>query len=102
VAKPPASIPCSIVSYIPSSPPPCRVLYLNITGIAALLSLLNVCGLAIFTVYAGCDPITLGLVSKKDQMLPYFVIGYLGFLKGVPGLFVACLISGTMRCLLFA
>ncbi|KAF2347514.1 Sodium/solute symporter [Trinorchestia longiramus] len=72
------------------------VLYLNITGIAALLSLLNVCGLAIFTVYAGCDPITLGLVSKKDQMLPYFVIGYLGFLKGVPGLFVACLISGTM------
>lgn len=66
-------------------------------GLVSLISILYLCGLSIFAVYAGCDPITRGLVSKKDQMLPYYVLDKLGFLKGVPGLFVACLISGTMR-----
>ncbi|XP_018008624.1 sodium-coupled monocarboxylate transporter 1 [Hyalella azteca] len=72
------------------------VLYLNLFGLLALQALLFFCGMAIFAVYAGCDPITLGFISTKDQILPYYVLDYLGYLQGVPGLFVACLISGTM------
>ena len=31
------------------------------------------------------------------QILPYFVMHVLGSLYGVPGLFMACLFSGTLR-----
>ncbi|XP_047737454.1 sodium-coupled monocarboxylate transporter 2-like [Hyalella azteca] len=72
------------------------VLYLNMIGVVFILTLLILGGLCIFAVYAGCDPITLGLISRKDQILPYFVIDYLGFLHGIPGLFVACLVCGTL------
>ncbi|KAA0197667.1 hypothetical protein HAZT_HAZT000605 [Hyalella azteca] len=74
-----------------------QVLYLNMIGVVFILTLLILGGLCIFAVYAGCDPITLGLISRKDQILPYFVIDYLGFLHGIPGLFVACLVCGTLR-----
>ena len=30
-------------------------------------------------------------------MLSYYVMDKLGYMKGVPGIFVACLFSGTMR-----
>jgi hypothetical protein len=66
-------------------------------GLASIMLLLILGGLSIFAVYAGCDPITLGFISRKDQILPYFIMDYLGFLQGIPGLFVACLICGTMR-----
>lgn len=72
------------------------VLFLNGFFLLSLLGLLFFTGLCIFAVYADCDPITLGLVGRKDQMFPYYVVERLGFMKGVPGLFVACLFSGTM------
>ncbi|KAF2353758.1 Sodium/solute symporter [Trinorchestia longiramus] len=72
------------------------VLYLNMLGLASLMFLMHMGGMSIFAVYAGCDPITRGFISKKDQILPFFVMDYLGFLKGIPGLFVACLLCGTM------
>ena len=75
----------------------CRVLAATCLGLVSLTLLLFVAGLSILAVYAECDPLTLGWVARKDQMLPYFVMDRLGFLVGVPGLFVACLFSGTMR-----
>lgn len=72
------------------------VMYINAVGLMALLITLFVNGLGIFAVYAGCDPITSGHITQKDQMLPYYVMDRLGFLKGVPGVFVACLFSGTL------
>ncbi|KAF2356272.1 Sodium/solute symporter [Trinorchestia longiramus] len=77
-----------------------RVLYLNMVGVVAITLLLFMSGLSVFAAYAGCDPITLGFISKKDQILPYFIMDRMGFLKGVPGLFVACLLCGTMSNLL--
>ncbi|XP_018019225.2 sodium-coupled monocarboxylate transporter 1 [Hyalella azteca] len=72
------------------------VLFLNAFGLIVLMGILFFTGLAIFAVYAGCDPITLGYISQKDQLLPYYVMDYLGTFKGIPGLFVACLFSGTL------
>lgn len=72
------------------------VVYISGFSVVLLLSVLYVTGLSIFAVYANCDPITLGYCSRKDQMFPYYVIDHLGNLKGVPGLFVAGLFSGTM------
>ncbi|KAJ7382020.1 hypothetical protein OS493_037608, partial [Desmophyllum pertusum] len=44
-----------------------------------------------------CDPISDGRIKTGDQILPYFVMHVLGSLYGVPGLFMACLFSGTLR-----
>ena len=66
-------------------------------GLVTVISILFLAGLSIFAIYAGCDPISLGHVERKDQMLPYYVMDNLGFMMGIPGLFVACLFSGTMR-----
>jgi len=49
-------------------------------------------GIVVFANYADCDPITLGLVSKKDQILPYFVLENLSATPGLVGLFTACLL----------
>jgi len=72
-----------------------------VMGLACLgnfvnLLLLFVAGLSIFAVYANCDPIGLNLIHRKDQMMPFYVMDQLGWIKGVPGIFVACLFSGTM------
>ena len=75
-----------------------RLLGMTLFGLLAIIITLFLAGLAIFAVYAGCDPITLGNVETKDQMLPFYVMQNLGFMSGVPGVFVACLFSGTMRC----
>jgi len=72
------------------------VLGLACLGNFVLTLLLFVAGLSIFAVYANCDPIGLHLIDKKDQMLSYYVMDKLGYMKGVPGIFVACLFSGTM------
>ena len=72
-------------------------MYLSVVGLISTLVLLNFAGLCIFATYAECDPLTLGYISRKDQIFPYFIMDKMGFLIGIPGIFVACLFSGTMR-----
>jgi len=81
---------------------------LNKARIAALLnapanilymSLACLSGLAIFATYADCDPLKMGLIEKKDQLVPYFVLDQMSYLTGLPGLFVACIMSGALSTL---
>ncbi|XP_042861691.1 sodium-coupled monocarboxylate transporter 1-like [Penaeus japonicus] len=76
-----------------------RVLYINIVGMIVLCGLLYFSGLCAFATYHGCDPLTRGLISTKDQIMPYFVMDKMGFLYGMPGLFVATLFSGALSSL---
>ena len=76
------------------------LMYMNLVGLISILALLIFAGLCIFANYAECDPLTLGFISRKDQIFPYFIMDKLGFLIGIPGIFVACLFSGTMRLVL--
>ncbi|XP_073940323.1 sodium-coupled monocarboxylate transporter 1 isoform X2 [Castor canadensis] len=46
--------------------------------------------------YHDCDPWTAKKVSEADQLLPYLVLDILQDYPGVPGLFVACVYSGTL------
>ncbi|KAB7496457.1 hypothetical protein Anas_01807, partial [Armadillidium nasatum] len=57
------------------------------------------CGLVAYSTYAGCDPMALGLIKKKDQILPYFVIDKLRVIPGLPGLFIATIIGGALSTL---
>ncbi|CAH1796926.1 unnamed protein product [Owenia fusiformis] len=73
---------------------------LNIPGTLLLLGLTCLAGLVIFAYYAnkGCDPIGAGYITNPNQLLPYFVMDVLG-VPGLPGLFVACLFSGSLSTL---
>ncbi|XP_045128260.1 sodium-coupled monocarboxylate transporter 1-like [Portunus trituberculatus] len=53
-------------------------------------------GLVLFATYEGCDPLAAGLISSKDQILPFFVMDKLSSAPGLPGLFVACIFSGAL------
>ena len=62
-----------------------------------IISLSCFSGLVAFASYEGCDPLKAGLIKKKDEIIPYFVMDKLGHLVGLPGVFLACLFAGALR-----
>lgn len=54
-------------------------------------------GMVIYAKYADCDPITAGLVSKPDQILPYYVMDVARRVPGLSGLFIAGIFSAALR-----
>lgn len=70
--------------------------WINLPLSILAVSLCALCGCVIYAFYADCDPISNKQIKKGDQILPYFVMHVLGSLYGVPGLFMACLFSGTL------
>ncbi|CAG7829113.1 unnamed protein product [Allacma fusca] len=71
-------------------------LLLTAPFVAVTMSFAVMTGIVIFANYAGCDPLTLGLIKKKDQIAPYFVLEFLSPITGLMGLFIACLFSGSL------
>ncbi|KAB7494174.1 Sodium-coupled monocarboxylate transporter 1 [Armadillidium nasatum] len=57
------------------------------------------CGLVIYATYAGCDPMALRKIKKKDEIMPYFVMDKLSLIPGLPGLFVAAIIGAALSTL---
>ena len=55
-------------------------------------------GVVAFAYYAdkGCDPVSGKLIRDSNQILPYFVMEVLIY-PGLPGLYVACLFSASLR-----
>ncbi|KAG7226798.1 hypothetical protein INR49_014147 [Caranx melampygus] len=71
-------------------------LYVNMVGLWVTVSMAVFSGLAMYSIYKGCDPLTNGDISTPDQLLPYLVMDILAIYPGVPGLFVAAAYSGTL------
>ncbi|XP_078719561.1 sodium-coupled monocarboxylate transporter 1-like [Lampetra fluviatilis] len=71
-------------------------LYLNLLGLWIILACSVLCGLVMYAQYADCDPLTAGLVSASDQLMPFLVMDILSDFPGVPGLFVSSAFSGTL------
>ncbi|XP_070533233.1 sodium-coupled monocarboxylate transporter 1-like [Ptychodera flava] len=71
-------------------------IYLNIPGLALVLALAACCGLSMYAYYKNCDPLTAGYVAAADQLMPFFVMDLLGFLPGLPGVFVSCMFSAAL------
>ncbi|XP_070536578.1 sodium-coupled monocarboxylate transporter 2-like [Ptychodera flava] len=72
----------------------CCVVFLLLMGGCGSLS-----GVVVFAVYAYCDPLRKGFISKPDQLLPYFVVENLGNVPGLPGLFIASTFSAALSTL---
>ncbi|RXG73547.1 hypothetical protein Avbf_01936 [Armadillidium vulgare] len=56
------------------------VLNYNIYGLLLVYFLTFSCGLVAYASYAGCDPMALGIITKKDQIMTYFVTDKLSFI----------------------
>lgn len=68
----------------------------NVPGMFLLITLCSFTGLALYANYVTCDPLKNGDVANENQLLPHFVMEVFQDLPGLPGLFVACMISGAL------
>lgn len=50
-----------------------------------------------FAKYSSCDPFSTGEVKRNDQLLPYYVMDVAGNVPGLPGLFIAGVVSAALR-----
>jgi len=73
-----------------------QALFINAVGAFAVIFLSGVVGLILYAYYASCDPFTARYVSDIDQIFPYFVMEVLSDKKGLPGIFLACIFSGSL------
>ncbi|ETE58630.1 Sodium-coupled monocarboxylate transporter 1, partial [Ophiophagus hannah] len=71
-------------------------LYLNLVGLWIALIFASLDGLSMYSIYKDCDPLTSGIVSAPDQLMPYFVLDILEDYPGLPGLFVAGTYSASL------
>lgn len=72
-----------------------RSLWLKLAVLLPMLIVFYLTGLALFAFYqTHTDPLTAGLISKGDQILPYFVVNELPL--GLPGLLVAAIFAASM------
>ncbi|CAG2165232.1 unnamed protein product [Oppiella nova] len=76
-----------------------RALYWNVLGVVLFILMSITCGMVIYAKYHACDPVTLGLITRHDQLMPYYVMDTLSQYPGLPGLFVACVFSGSLSTL---
>ncbi|XP_076293739.1 putative sodium-dependent multivitamin transporter [Lasioglossum baleicum] len=53
-------------------------------------------GLAIYTRYRDCDPLTIGRINSNDQLMPLYVMDMLSGYPGIPGLFIAGIFSAGL------
>ncbi|RUS87058.1 hypothetical protein EGW08_005211 [Elysia chlorotica] len=60
------------------------------------LTVLCLIGLVMYASFVTCDPLTTQTVSKKDQLVPLFVLETMGAFPGLPGLFVASIFSASI------
>lgn len=70
--------------------------YLNLIANVTVFCCVNFMGIAVYAVYASCDPMATGEISKPDEIVPHYVIDRLSYLHGIPGLFIASLYAGGL------
>lgn len=68
----------------------------NMPVITILFSLSWVVGMVIFANYANCDPLSLGYISKFDEIVPFYVEDKLSYIPGILGLVMATLFNSAL------
>ncbi|XP_076443194.1 sodium-coupled monocarboxylate transporter 1-like [Babylonia areolata] len=74
-------------------------LWLNAPGLWIILYLGCLVGVIMYAFYSDCDPVSAGIITKEDQLLPLFVMDAMGDVTGLPGLVTASLFCGTLSTL---
>ncbi|CAF1339313.1 unnamed protein product [Rotaria sordida] len=73
-----------------------QALFINAVGSAFIILSSCLIGIIIYAYYADCDPYTAKFISAIDQIFPYFVMEVLSNIPGLPGVFLACIFSGSL------
>lgn len=73
-----------------------QALFINAVGSAFILISTFFIGILIYAYYANCDPYSAKYISAIDQIFPYFVMEVLSSIPGLPGIFLACIFSGSL------
>ncbi|KAI4495781.1 hypothetical protein M0802_008404 [Mischocyttarus mexicanus] len=73
-----------------------KTMMANVPTIAILFSLSWVVGMVIFANYADCDPLTMGYISKFDEIVPFFVQDKFLNMPGLLGLVMATLFNSAL------
>jgi len=69
---------------------------LNIPILSVAILLCAAVGLVAFATYGHCDPVRSGRIKTIDQVFPLLVMDSVGHLPGLPGLFVAGMLSSSL------
>lgn len=73
-----------------------QALFINAIGAALIITLSCLIGVVVYSYYAGCDPLTTKEISQVDQILPLFIMEVFSDQPGLPGVFLACIFSGSL------
>lgn len=76
-----------------------KTLYWNIPPVVCISLMAITCGIVIFARYYECDPVSMGIIKRTDQLMPYFVMESMSWMPGVAGFFTACVFSGSLSTL---
>ena len=76
-----------------------RTLYWNIFPVVSIAMVAVWCGVILTAKYYNCDPVQMGIISRSDQMMPFYVMETMSTVPGIGGLFTACIFSGALSTL---
>jgi len=68
---------------------------LAIPVVAFLEALVWISGVAVFALYATCDPLSAGFIKNIDGLVPYFVQKEFVAIPGLLGFYLASLFNGA-------
>ncbi|KAL2716877.1 sodium-coupled monocarboxylate transporter 1-like [Vespula squamosa] len=71
-------------------------LWVSSFGMIVIYTINFLTGMVLYSVYKDCDPLSAHYISGPDQILPLYVMNYLGSLRGMPGLFVAGIFAASL------
>ncbi|XP_029178699.1 uncharacterized protein LOC114946402 [Nylanderia fulva] len=71
-------------------------LWVSSFGMIVIYSVNFLTGMVLYSTYKDCDPLTAGYISDQDQILPLYVMNFLGSLRGMPGFFVAGIFAASL------
>jgi sodium-coupled monocarboxylate transporter 8/12 len=73
-----------------------KALWLNWPILTCLSLSTSFSGLAIYSKYYDCDPVSAKVISNVDQLMPLYVVDTMGNIPGLSGLFVAGIFSASL------
>ncbi|XP_044267495.1 putative sodium-dependent multivitamin transporter [Tribolium madens] len=73
-----------------------KALWLNWPILTCLSLSTSFSGLAIYSKYYNCDPVSAKVINSVDQLMPLYVMDTMGDIPGLSGLFVAGIFSASL------
>ncbi|XP_012280964.1 sodium-coupled monocarboxylate transporter 1 [Orussus abietinus] len=73
-----------------------KALWVSSLGLILIYTVNFLTGMVLYSVYKDCDPLKAHQITAQDQLLPLYVMNFMGQLKGVPGFFVAGIFAASL------